>query len=139
MTVEIDKISGVLGITVPDEDIVRIMNNLDMKPSISEKDGKRMLTLRVPAYRDDMEGYQDVAEEVIRMYGYDKLVPTFLKSAEVTTGGWNPVQRREMRVKEALCGLGAYECMPDADHADGFHAPCSRAQPEERPPRRQTL
>lgn len=111
MTVEIDKISGVLGITVPDEDIVRIMNNLDMKPSISEKDGKRMLTLQVPAYRDDMEGYQDVAEEVIRMYGYDKLVPTFLKSAEVTTGGWNPVQRREMRVKEALCGLGAYECM----------------------------
>ena len=45
------------------------------------------------------------------MYGYDKLVPTFLKSAEVTTGGWNPVQRREMRVKEALCGIGAYECM----------------------------
>ena len=111
MSVEIDRISGVLGITVPDEDIVRIMNNLDMKPEISDKDGKRMLTLQVPAYRDDMEGYQDVAEEVIRMYGYDNLVPTFLKSAEVTTGGWNPVQRREMRVKEALCGLGAYECM----------------------------
>ena len=111
MTVEIDKISGVLGIVVPDEDIVRIMNNLDMKPSISEEDGKRLLTLQIPAYRDDMEGYQDVAEEVIRLYGYDKLVPTFLKKAEVTTGGWNPVQRREMRVKEALCGLGAYECM----------------------------
>ena len=111
MRVEIDKISGVLGITVPDEDIVRIMNNLDMKPSIEEEDGKRMLTLQVPAYRDDMEGYQDVAEEVIRMYGYDKLVPTFLKSAEVTTGGWNSVQRREMRVKDALCGIGAYECM----------------------------
>ena len=111
MSVEIDRISGVLGITVPDEDIVRIMNNLDMKPVISEKDGKRMLTLQVPAYRDDMEGYQDVAEEVIRLYGYDKLVPTFLKSAEVTTGGWNPVQRREIRIKEALCGMGAYECM----------------------------
>ena len=111
MSVEIDRISGVLGITVPDEDIVRIMNNLDMKPEICEKDGKRMLVLQVPAYRDDMEGYQDVAEEVIRMYGYDKLVPTFLKKAEVTTGGWNPVQRREMRVKEALCGIGAYECM----------------------------
>ena len=43
MRVEIDKISGVLGITVPDEDIVRIMNNLDMKPSIEEEDGKRWL------------------------------------------------------------------------------------------------
>ena len=111
LSVEIDRISGVLGITVPDEDIVRIMNNLDMKPVISEKDGKRMLTLQVPAYRDDMEGYQDVAEEVIRLYGYDNLVPTFLKKAEVTTGGWNPVQRREMRIKEVLCGMGAYECM----------------------------
>ena len=107
----VDEYSTVMAMTVPDEDIVRIMNNLDMKPSIEEEDGKRMLTLQVPAYRDDMEGYQDVAEEVIRMYGYDKLVPTFLKSAEVTTGGWNSVQRREMRVKDALCGIGAYECM----------------------------
>ena len=115
LSIEIDRISSVLGITVPDEDIVRIMTNLDMKPVIreasEETDGKRMLVLQIPAYRDDMEGYQDVAEEVIRMYGYDNLVPTFLKSAEVTTGGWNQVQRREMRVKEALCGIGAYECM----------------------------
>ena len=111
LAVEIDRISSVLGITVPDEDIVRIMTNLAMEPVIREENGKRMLVLQVPAYREDMEGYQDVAEEVIRMYGYDNLVPTFLKSAEVTTGGWNPVQRREMRVKEALCGLGAYECM----------------------------
>ena len=111
LAVEIDRISGVLGITVPDDDIVRIMTNLNMQPVIEERDGKRMLILQVPAYRDDMEGYQDVAEEVIRMYGYDNLVPTFLKSAEVTTGGWNPTQRREIRVKEALCGIGAYECM----------------------------
>ena len=111
LAVEIDRVSAVLGITVPDEDIVRIMTNLAMEPVIREENGKRMLVLQVPAYREDMEGYQDVAEEVIRMYGYDNLVPTFLKSAEVTTGGWNPTQRREMRVKEALCGLGAYECM----------------------------
>lgn len=111
LAVEIDRISSVLGITVPDEDIVRIMTNLAMEPVIREENGKRMLVLQVPAFREDMEGYQDVAEEVIRMYGYDNLVPTFLKSAEVTTGGWNPVQRREMRVKEAMCGIGAYECM----------------------------
>ena len=111
LAVEIGRVSAVLGITVPDEDIVRIMTNLNMQPSIKEENGKRMLVLQVPAYREDMEGYQDVAEEVIRMYGYDKLVPTFLKSAEVTTGGWNPMQRRELRVKEALCGIGAYECM----------------------------
>ena len=49
LTVEIDRVSAVLGITVPDEDIVRIMNNLDMKPVIAEADGKRMLTLQVPA------------------------------------------------------------------------------------------
>ena len=134
LAVEIDRISSVLGITVPDEDIVRIMTNLAMEPVIREENGKRMLVLQVPAYREDMEGYQDVAEEVIRMYGYDNLVPTFLKSAEVTTGGWNPVQRREMRVKEALCGLGAYECMHYS-----FFSPCDLdllRYPEDAPERK---
>ena len=107
LTVSVDRVNAVLGITVPDAEILRILDSLQMSPVL--KDGA--LTLRIPAYREDMESCQDVAEEVIRLYGYEHLVPTFLKSAEVTSGGLNEQQQRELRLKEALCGAGIYECI----------------------------
>ncbi len=115
MTVSISKVNGVLGIEVPTDDILRIMKNLDFAPSV---DGDQ-LTIHVPAYREDMlpdgendvERYPDVAEEVIRMYGYDHIVPTFLPSAKVTMGGLNKKQKGELALKRTLCSMGIYECM----------------------------
>jgi phenylalanyl-tRNA synthetase beta chain len=103
--VSVKRVNGVLGITVPDEDIVRILNNLNFAPTINGDE----LTLRIPAYREDMESYPDVAEEVIRMYGYDHVVPTFLPTAQVTMGGLNLRQKTELKLKQALCAAGAYE------------------------------
>ena len=107
LTVSISRVNAVLGITVPNEDILRIMTNLCFEPTISGDN----LTLQIPAYREDMETYQDVAEEVIRMYGYEHIVPTFMPTARVTTGGLNLVQKTEMRLKKALCAVGAHECI----------------------------
>lgn len=107
LQVSVSRVNGILGITVPDADIVRIMKNLDMEPSL-EGD---VLTLQVPAYRSDMEGVQDVAEEVIREYGYDHIQPTFLAAAKVTSGGFNRKQKVENKLRDVLCGTGAYECM----------------------------
>ena len=50
-----------------------------------------------------MEDYPDVAEEVIRMYGYDHVIPTFLAAAAVTSGGMNTKQKTELKIKRALC------------------------------------
>ncbi|SCX17775.1 phenylalanyl-tRNA synthetase beta subunit [Lachnospiraceae bacterium YSD2013] len=99
------KVNGVLGIKVPDADIVRICTNLDFKPELKGDE----LTLHVPAYREDMATYQDVAEEVIRMYGYDHIVPTFIPTAQVTSGGYNLRQKTELKIKNALCAQGAFE------------------------------
>ena len=107
LSVSIDKVNAVLGITVPTEDIIRIMTNLCFEPKV---DGDT-LTIQVPAYREDMEGYQDVAEEVIRMYGYEHITPTFLATAQVTSGGETVEQKTEMRLKKALCATGAHECI----------------------------
>ena len=106
-SVSIDRVNKCLGIVVPNEDIARIMSNLGFAPVI---DGDN-LTLQVPAYREDVETYQDIAEEVIRMYGYDHIVPTFMPSAKVTVGGENLEQKTEMRLKKALCSVGAHECI----------------------------
>lgn len=99
------KVNGVLGIKVPDADIVRICTNLDFRPELKGDE----LTLHVPAYREDMATYQDVAEEVIRMYGYDHIVPTFIPTAQVTSGGYNLRQKTELKIKNALCAQGAFE------------------------------
>lgn len=107
MTVSISRVNDVLGIEVPKEEILRIMKNLQFAPTISGD----ALTLQVPAYREDMEDYPDVAEEVIRMYGYDHVIPTFMPDAQVTMGGMNRKQRKELKLKRTLCSIGAYECI----------------------------
>jgi len=107
LTVSIDKVNQCLGIEVPNKEILKIMENLCFQPAI---DGDTLI-LQVPAYREDVEGYQDIAEEVIRMYGYDHVVPAFMPSAQVTIGGLNLAQKSELRLKKALCSTGAYECI----------------------------
>ena len=113
MTVSVSKVNGVLGIEVPEAEILRIMKNLNFAPEINGDE----LTIQVPAYREDMlpegendvERYPDVAEEVIRMYGYDHITSTFLPSAKVTIGGSNLRQRTILKVKRTLCSVGAFE------------------------------
>ena len=107
LVTSIARVNGVLGIEVPAEEILRILSGLQMQPAI---DGD-VLTLQIPAYRDDMESYQDVAEEVIRMYGYDHVTPTLMPTARLTVGGLNDKQKNEMALKKVLCAAGAYECM----------------------------
>lgn len=107
LKVSIRRVGDVLGIEVPKEEILHIMGNLQFAPSISGDE----LTLQIPAYREDMESYQDVAEEVIRMYGYEHVIPTFMPDAKVTMGGLNAKQKKDMKVKKTLCGTGAYECI----------------------------
>ena len=105
MKVSVKRVNGVLGIEVPNDDILRILTNLNFAPEIHGDE----LTIQVPAYREDMDSYPDVAEEIIRMYGYDHVVPTFMPTAKVTLGGLNLKQKTELNLKNALCAAGAYE------------------------------
>lgn len=105
INVETAKVNQVLGIEVPEKDMAEILEALQFEVEL--KDG--VLTLAIPRYRDDVESYQDIAEEVIREYGYDKVVPTFLDAAKVTSGGLNAYQAKELAVKNYLCSQGYYE------------------------------
>ncbi len=105
ITVDSGMVNKVLGITVPVEEMVRILKSLQF--DVEEAGG--ILTLGVPRYREDIENYQDIAEEIIREYGYGHVVPTFLDSAKVTKGGLKKYQSKEKSVKEFLCTQGYYE------------------------------
>lgn len=105
MKVSVKKVNGVLGIEVPEQEMLRILKNLNFNPVINGDE----LMLQVPAYREDMDSYPDVAEEVIRMYGYDHVISTFMPTAQVTSGGLNLKQKTERKIKNTLCAAGAYE------------------------------
>lgn len=107
MKVSVKKVNGVLGIEVPNEEIVNILSSLNFQPVINGDE----LTIQVPAYREDMDSYPDVAEEVIRMYGYEHVIPSFMPTAQVTLGGLNLRQKTENKIKNALCAAGAYEAI----------------------------
>ena len=105
MKASVSKLNALLGIEVPSAEIEGILSRLQFKPQI---DGDT-LTVVIPGYRDDIDGEPDLAEEVIRMYGYEHITPTFLEKASVTGGGLTDEQKREMHLKTALCTQGFLE------------------------------
>ena len=114
-TASLKKINAILGIEVPAEDVLRILKNLSFEVV---RDGDK-LDVTAPRYREDIEvGEPDLAEEVIREYGYDHVKPTFLKAAMVTSGGKTPAQQRRERVCRILCGQGYHEICTLSFYAD---------------------
>ncbi len=105
MTASVEKINALLGITVPDEEILSILQRLQFAPTLQGDE----LTVTVPAYREDVDGYPDLAEEIIRMYGYEHIVPTFLEKATVTGGGRTEEQKKELHLKNLLRTQGFSE------------------------------
>lgn len=98
----VSQINALLGIEVPKAEMRAILERLNFNVTVKGDS----LTVTAPAYREDVEGYPDLAEEVIRMYGYDHIEGTFLKNASVTQGGLTAAQAREERAKAVLGGQG---------------------------------
>ena len=114
-TASLKRINAILGIEVPAEDVLRILKNLNFEV---KQDGDT-LDVTAPRYREDIEvGEPDLAEEVIREYGYDHVVPTFLKAATVTSGGKTPAQQRRDRVCRIMCGQGYHEAYTMSFYSD---------------------
>ena len=101
----VTKVNGVLGIEVPAKEIENILKRLNFEVKLSGDD----LTVVCPLFREDMESYPDIAEEIIREYGYDKIVPTLLKTSEITPGGLTDAQIKINEVKNLLTGFGFNE------------------------------
>lgn len=104
---EYGKINALLGIDVPKEEVNAILSRLGFAAHEDKTNGK--LVVGVPLWREDIDGYPDLAEEIIRMYGYEHVQPTFLQAASVTRGGYDDKQKRELRFKTALKDEGFME------------------------------
>ncbi len=61
-----------------------------------------------PSFRKDVEAFADVAEEILRIYGYDK-IPSTLMCGETAHSIKTPAQMLEDKVRTLLCATGANE------------------------------
>lgn len=104
LTVKAEDILALLGVQIPVDTMVNILNSLDLK---TENNGG-VFTVRVPSIRDDVEGRADLAEEVMRIYGYDHIVGTPMRG-NVVRGTKLPERIKCDDMKAYLCAEGCDE------------------------------
>ena len=99
-----DKINEFLGSDIDTDFMVKTLEALDFTVDLKN------MKLTVPSARADVEGEADVAEEVARIYGYNK-IGSSLVSGETTIGGKKASMILEDKISECLIAQGHYEIM----------------------------
>ena len=99
-----DKINALLGTDISEDDMVKYFETIDL---IVDRNSK-MVT--VPTWRQDIERMADLAEEVARFYGYDK-IPMTLPKSSATTGGISEKLMNEKIARNVVESYGFCEGM----------------------------
>ncbi|MDD3334393.1 MAG: phenylalanine--tRNA ligase subunit beta [Eubacteriales bacterium] len=106
ITASVKRIQSRAGVEIPADAMVRILNKLFFEASL-EGD---VLSVKVPAFREDLDGEADICEECLRMYGYDHIGATPLRGS-TTQGGVSPMKHLKNKVGRMLNGFGYLEIM----------------------------
>ena len=101
----LDRIREMIGTAIAAKDVVRILKSLGMTVD-QESKGKYLIT--PPTYRVDIEREIDLIEEVVRLYGYDR-VPVTLPAVSVMEMAVIPRLDLEARIRQLLIGNGYSE------------------------------
>ncbi len=92
------RINQLLGTQLTVEEMAELLRPLDLL-----WDGKDRLV--VSPYRSDIVNTADIAEEVVRLYGFDRIAATQFRG-EATQGGENAAQKFRSLIDRTMTGLG---------------------------------
>lgn len=100
-----ENINKILGILIPEQKIISVLKKLDFKII---NYNKNFLTLEIPTFRQDIVLPEDLIEEIVRILGYEKILPVLPVTVLI------PVQKNldlfwETRAKETLKEVGMTE------------------------------
>jgi phenylalanyl-tRNA synthetase beta chain len=113
------RLTALLGITVPDRDVERILRELGLAVTATA-DG---WDIDAPTFRVDLQGEVDLIEEVGRHHGFDRLPATF-PAATAPAPAPDPRIPRDRLVREVLTAAGLSEAVTfgfiEANAADAF-------------------
>ena len=94
------KINALLGTDIPEADMVDYLR----REEVPVVDGM----VQVPSWRPDLRCMADLAEEVARYYGYNKIDTTLMRGA-TTMGGYSETQKLENAAGAAARAMGYSE------------------------------
>ncbi|GGM26927.1 phenylalanine--tRNA ligase beta subunit [Paraliobacillus quinghaiensis] len=106
VTIETNQINARLGTAISDTDIATILRKLDFG---FDQDGETF-TVHVPTRRQDISIFEDMLEEVARIYGYD-LLPYTLPQGAAQAGGLTKPQTIKREVKKYFESAGLMEAI----------------------------
>jgi len=97
---EPERINSFLGTDIPKEEMLKYFEAIELKYDPATN----MITC--PSFRQDLLSFADIAEEVARFYGYDK-IPTTLPSGSATAGKLPFKMRIEQKARDIAeyCGF----------------------------------
>jgi phenylalanyl-tRNA synthetase beta chain len=98
-----ETINSNLGSSLSTNDIKSILQRLSFNVLVTENE----FSIEIPTRRQDIETYQDIIEEVGRMYGYDKLPLTLPKT--ISQGGLSEFQVFKRHLIRNMNALGLNE------------------------------
>ena len=100
-----------LGFEFPKDTLTSILNALEIQINGSTQEGVALL---VPSYRIDVTRQADVIEEILRVYGYNKVPEAPLKFHTQATYDWKNALKLENQISTLLCGMGYYETLTNS-------------------------
>ena len=100
LPLDVKKINEFLGVEISEEFMIETLTKLECKVENG--------LITVPTFRNDLTCMNDIAEEIIRIYGYNDIKSSKIK-AENTAGGRTPKQQLKVDMSDALCGMGLDE------------------------------
>ena len=100
LPLDVSAINKFLGVEISEEFMVETLTKLECKVENG--------VITVPTFRNDLTCMNDIAEEIIRIYGYNDIKSSKI-TAENTAGGRTPKQQLKVDMSDALCGMGLDE------------------------------
>ncbi len=97
---EPERVNTLLGLSLSAEEMEKMLLPLEMRVEGNE--------LVVPPFRGDMERTADLAEEIARLYGFDRIPSTLYRGA-AADGGYSKEQLFRANLKNAAVAYGFYE------------------------------
>lgn len=98
----VSKINKLLGTEFSFEQMFDVFERLDFNPIKLDEDN---IKTSIPSYRTDVKIYNDLAEEVIRVLGYENIIST-LPKMPTTQAHYGDHGKQQRIISEILMGLG---------------------------------
>ena len=119
VTLDLEYMHRLIGQEIPESEVARILASLEIE--VTERQGK-LWSLRVPRYRVDVTRPSDVVEEILRIYGYNRIeLSGYIHANLSPKGAVDRSYSRKLLLSEQLTGAGFNELLNNSLSSEAYY------------------